>query len=95
MSHAAAAVDHMDQRIQAFVEQHGSKPRGILLGISLAQELAQQGRISQEPVQARLTTSRYGDSPWTVEAGTWPVLDKTILLHITMDDWACFLPPSP
>jgi hypothetical protein len=94
MSHAAAAVEVMDENIDAFEKEHGGKPKGILLGTEIFKELVRQGRIKEEQVVARLTTARIGQSPWTIEAGTWPILDKTIFAHVTVNDWGCFLPPS-
>jgi hypothetical protein len=95
MSPAAAAVDHMDQEISLFVGKHGERPKGIRLGRAVVAELKRQNRISDEPVQARLSTS-HGESPWVVDWGKWPMLDKAIFVHeLHEHEWGCLLPTRP
>jgi hypothetical protein len=96
MSNAAAvAVNAMDQQIADFVAQHGASPKGIMLGTEVIAELKNQGRIHEQPVNARLTTDRLGESPYSVDWGTWPILDNATFVHSTRTEWGIILPTRP
>lgn len=94
MTYAQAAVDAMDMEIATFERKHGGKPKGIMLGTEIFKELRTQGRIKEEKVSARLTTAIAGESPYVIEAGTWPMLDGNIFTHVSVNDWGVFLPLS-